>query len=99
MLIPHFTIRWTLTFTTVMAVFFIAVRNASEGKTWALAIVALAAMTVAVFLVYAFGFLCSYLASRLLNDLFPKRENQNPFVVEGQFPPQAVPKNPVGDQE
>lgn len=99
MLIPRFSIRWTLALTSVMAVFFIAVRNAREGETWALAIVAFAVLALAVFLVYGFGFLCSYLASRVLNDFFPKQKSQNPFVVEGQFPPQAVPKNPTRDQE
>ncbi len=99
MLIPRFTIRWSLALTTVMAVFFIALRNARAGETWALAIVAFSALALVVFLIYGLGFLCSYFASRFVNDFFPKQENQNPFVVEGQFPPQVVPKNPVRDQE
>ena len=99
MLIPRFTIRWSLVLTTAMAVFFIAVRSAREGENWALAFVAFVALALVVFLIYGFGFLCSFLASRVLNDFFPKQENQNPFVVEGQFPPQAIPKNPMPDQE
>ena len=98
MLFPRFSIRWTLGLMTVSAVLFVALREAASGTEWAIAFVSFVVLGICMFLFYALSFMVAYGANALLRAVSPKPENQNPFVVEGQYPPQAVPKNPVQDQ-
>lgn len=97
MLLPRFSIRWTLGLTTAMAVFFVAVRAARQGTDWAIAIVAVICLALVIFSLYGIGFLFAVFTNALLRQVSPKQVNQNPFVVEGQFPPQDIPKNPGRD--
>lgn len=98
MLLPRLSIRWILGLMTVMAVLFVAVRQAAGGAEWAIAFVAFVVLTLAVFILYGLSFLVAYGSNTILKAVSPKQQSQNPFVVEGQYPPQVVPKNPVQDQ-
>lgn len=80
-----------------MSVLFVAMRQAMDGQVAALALMAAVGLAVGTFLLYGLAFLAAYGANRMLQSLSPKRAAQSPFVVEGEFPPQQVPKNPVQD--
>ena len=99
MLIPRLTIRWILGLMTAMALLFMTLRQAMEGTVWAVACMAFIALAVGIFVIYGLSFLVAYGANGLLKSVSPQRETHNPFVVEGQYPPQQVPKNPVQDQQ
>ena len=95
MLLPKFTIRWILGAMFCVALLFVVARQAIGGEPWAISIVAVVGLTTLIFFLYGLSFLGSYAMLRVLRRYFPPVENQNPFAVEGQFPPQQVPKNSV----
>lgn len=97
MLLPRFSIGWTLLLTTVLGSLFVVVRQAFLGQQWAMAVSAVLALGLVVFLVYGAAFLSAYGLARLTRTLNPHKETKNPFVIEGEYPPQMVPKNPYGD--
>ena len=99
MLLPRLSIRWGLGLMTVMAVFFVAVRQAADGEEWAVAFIAFTILGLATFILYGLTFLVAYWSNSVLKAIAPKSKTQSPFVVEGQYPPQVVPKNPVQNQE
>ena len=98
MLLPRFSIRWVLLLTTVLALLSAVMRQAYFGQQWAIAVTAVLVFLLAVFLSYAAAILSAYTLARATRTLHPPNKNPNPFVVQGQFPPQMVPKNPHGDQ-
>lgn len=98
MLIPRLSIRWLFCLTTVLAVLFVALRQAASGTEWAVAFVAFVILGLTIFVLYGLSFLVAYGSNAILKTISPPQKNHNPFVVEGQYPPQQVPKNPVQDQ-
>lgn len=99
MLLPRFSIRWILLFTTVVCVLFVVVRQAFLQQPWAIAISATLAFTVAVFLSFGAMFLAAYALARATRALKPQQKPSNPFIVDGQYPPQMIPKNTFGGEE
>lgn len=99
MLLPRFSIRWVLMLTTVLALLFVAVRQAFLGQSWAIGLTAVLVFVTIAFIFYACAFLAAYALARATRSLHPPEVSENPFVVEGQYPPQMVPKNPQRDQQ
>lgn len=99
MLIPRLSLRWILGSTTALAVFFMALRQAANGTDWAIALVILVALATGIFLLYGVTFLVAYGANNILKSVSPEKTAASPFVVEGQYPPQQIPRNPIRDQE
>ena len=99
MLLPRFSIRWTLSLTAVSAVLFVIARQAVLGHQWAIAISGVLVLLVCSFLMFGAAFLLAYGLARATRSLSPPESPSNPFVVDGQYPPQMVPKNPVPDQQ
>jgi len=44
-------------------------------------------------------FLLAYGLASLTRTLKPPQQPENPFVIEGQYPPQDVPRNPYGNEQ
>lgn len=99
MLLPRFSIRWMLLFTTVLGGLFVVVRQATLGSSWAMALSATFALSAVIFLFYGVIFLLAYGLASLTRTLNPPQKPVNPFVIEGQYPPQDVPKNPYGNEQ
>lgn len=99
MLLPRFSIRWILIFTTVICVLFVVVRQAFLEQMWAIAISATLAFAVVIFLSFGVMFLAAYALARATRSLKPEQKPSNPFIVDGQYPPQMVPKNTFGGGE
>lgn len=97
MLLPRFSIRWVLLLTVVVAVLLLIVRQANQGELWAMAFTSGLLLLVGSFLFYGAVFALVYAIAWLMRLAYPPEEAENPFVVEGQYPPQAVPKNTYGD--
>lgn len=96
MLIPRFSIRWVLLLTTFCAVLFIVMAQAVRGRTWAMAITGAVAFVGFTFILYAASFLSAYALAQGTRTLNPPEKSQNPFIREGAYPPQMVPKGPYG---
>ena len=99
MLLPRFSIRWMLLLTTVLAVLSVVVRQATLGSSWAIALTATVALSAAIFLLYGVMFLLACGLASLTRTLKPPQQPENPFVIEGQYPPQDVPRNPYGNEQ
>lgn len=98
MLLPRFSIRWILVFTTSVSLLFVVIRQAFLQEKWAIAFSATLAFTIAIFLIFGAMFLAAYALARATRTLKPPKAPANPFVVEGEFPPQQVPKRPFGGE-
>lgn len=98
MLLPRFSIRWVLLLTALLGFSFLIIRQAILGSHWAMAFSATLTFSVTVLLLYAVTFLGAYALARATRSLNPPEKPRNPFVVEGQYPPQMVPKGPFGSQ-
>lgn len=99
MLLPRFSIRWILTLTAVSGVLFVIVRQALLAKTWAIACSAIMAFVIAIFLMYGGMFLLAYWLAKATRMLNPEAKPSNPFIVEGQYPPQQIPKTTFGGEQ
>lgn len=99
MLIPRFSLRWILSFTTVLGVLFVVVRQAFLQQTWAIAFSAAVGLLVAIFLTYGVLFMLAYGLAKATRTLSPTKKPSNPFIVEGQYPPQMVPKSTFGGEQ
>ena len=99
MLIPRFSIRWILAFTAVLGALSVVVRQAFFQKEWAIAVSVMLAFGVAIFLIYGGMFVMAYWLAKVTRSFKPAEKPSNPFVVEGQFPPQMVPKSTFGGEQ
>jgi dolichyl-phosphate-mannose--protein O-mannosyl transferase len=99
MLLPRFSIRWILLFTTVVCILFVVVRQAFLMQVWAIAVSAMLGFAVAVFLAFGAMFLAAYSLARTTRSLKPPEAPSNPFIVDGQYPPQMIPKNTFGGEK
>lgn len=99
MLLPRFSIRWILIFTTTLSVLFVVVRQAFLQQHWAMAVSATLAFSIVIFLIYGAMFLAAYALARATRTLQPPKAPANPFIVEGEFPPQLVPKRAFGGED
>ena len=98
MLIPRFSIRWLLLFMLSLAFLFLMVRQAFLLQKWAVALTAGLAFVVGIFLCYAAMFLTAYGLAKLTRAIDPPQKPSNPFIVDGQYPPQEIPKHSQGSQ-
>ena len=94
MLVPRFTIRWIVGLTATMGILFAVVRQAFLNAHWAIAITTVLVLVSAIALLFGATFLMAYALARVTRTLAPPKPPENPFIVEGQYPPQEVPRNP-----
>ena len=99
LLIPHFSIRWMLVLTSVAGVMAVVVRQAYLQKTWAIALTAIMALVASIFLAYGAMFVLAYFLAKATRSLNRVEKPSNPFVVEGQYPPQMIPKTTFGGEQ
>ena len=99
MLVPRFTIRWVVWLTTVLALLFVVVRQAFLEADWAIAMSVVFLLVAGIFLFFGVTFVLAYGLARFTRTLTPPQAPENPFVVEGQYPPQEVPRNPYGQDQ
>lgn len=99
MLIPRFSIRWILLLTAVLGILSVVVRQAFLAKGWAIACSALMGFVVLVFLMYGGMFMLAYWLAKATRMLNPPEKTSNPFIVEGQYPPQQIPKTTFGGEQ
>lgn len=99
LLIPHFSIRWILALTSVTGILAVVVRQAYLQKTWAIACTAMMALVASIFLAYGAMFVLAYFLAKATRSLNPADKPTNPFVVEGQYPPQMIPKTTFGGEQ
>lgn len=96
MLLPRFSIRWVLLLTTVCSILFFVAARAVRGQAWAIAFTAAVVFCVASFLLFGVNFLSAYALARATRSLNPPEKPHNPFIHEGAYPPQVVPKGTFG---
>jgi|GEM_PF-1549947 len=99
MLLPRFSIRWILIITALSAVMAVIIRQAFLAKSWAIACSAVMGFVVTIFLLYGGMFLLAYWLAKVTRMLNPSEKPTNPFIVEGQYPPQHIPKSTFGAGE
>ena len=99
MLIPRFSIRWVLLLTSVLSVVFVVVRQAFFEQKWAIATTAMLAFLALVFLAYGAMFVFAYWLAKATRTLNPPQKPTNPFIVDGQYPPQMIPKSTFGGEQ
>lgn len=99
LLIPHFSIRWILALTGVAGMLAVVVRQAYLQKIWAIAFTAIMALVAGIFLAYGATFVLAYFLAKATRSLNRAAKPSNPFVVEGQYPPQMIPKNTFGGEQ
>lgn len=99
MLVPQFSIRWVLLFMTVGGLVFTIVRQAFLGELWAIAVTSTLLLGVATLVAFGAAFAAAYGLARATRSVFPPQKSENPFVVDGQFPPQEVPVNPFANEQ
>lgn len=98
-LIPKFSIRWVFALTCICGFLAVIVRQAYLSQVWAIAFTAIMALVASIFLTYGVMFVLAYFLAKATRSLNPKQKPSNPFVVEGQFPPQMVPKSTFGGEQ
>ena len=61
-----------------------------------MAVTAALAFVAVTFVLYAASFLSAYALAQATRTLNPPEQSQNPFIHEGAYPPQMVPRGPYG---
>ena len=98
-LTPRFTIIWVMALTIMAAAAAVVVRQSYLGSQWAAAVTIILLYLGMVMVAFALTFLAAYSLAWATRTLNPPKTPENPFVVEGQYPPQMVPQQPYGESD
>ena len=92
MLIPRFSLGWIFSATTVLAVFFLVVALAVDGKPWAVGVSVALSSLVVIAVIHAFMFFLIWPLTEHRRRVARVRQPDSPFATDAP-PPQIIPPN------